>query len=242
MLQGITGFQDAYCDAQVYHEAEKRGFLTARVTGAMITAPEKSLSEQISAFQKARKQFSGQYFKPSALKIFLDGVMETDTASLFEPYCSHHHDALIWNPKKLQKLMQKADQKQFQLHFHAIGDRAVHAALDVIQQLEHQKPRDRRSLIAHLQLIHPDDIKRFGQLPVVPVFQAFWAQRDKDMLATLPKLGPKRARWLYPIKSLADSGAILALGSDWHVSTVNPLEAIQVAITRQPLGKKTQKP
>ncbi|MEI6790025.1 MAG: amidohydrolase family protein, partial [Myxococcaceae bacterium] len=62
-----------------------------------------------------------------------------------------------------------------------------------------------------------------------------------DMLATLPKLGPKRARWLYPIKSLADSGAILALGSDWHVSTVNPLEAIQVAITRQPLGKKTQK-
>lgn len=241
---GITGFQDAYVthagqnsDAFVYAEAEKRGLLTARARGALISAPESPVSEQLAAFKKAKK-ISGKYFQLNSVKIFLDGVLETDTAALAAP-C--HGGELIWNSEKLHKLAQVVDLNQFQLHFHAVGDLAVHEALEILKTLAQKKKRDRRSLIAHLELIQASDMAQFGKLSVLPVFQPLWACGDRDMCRTVPKIGSKRARWLYPIKSVADTGVRLAFGSDWHVSSVNPLVGIEVAVTRKNPGKKSEK-
>jgi predicted amidohydrolase YtcJ len=95
-------------------------------------------------------------------------------------------------------------------------------------------PRDARPLIAHLEVIEPEDIPRFRRLGVVADFQPLWAFADpyiKDL--TLPKLGPERSRWIYPIGSVMASGGVVAGGSDWSVSSMNPLEAIEVAVRRQ---------
>jgi predicted amidohydrolase YtcJ len=98
----------------------------------------------------------------------------------------------------------------------------------------HNGPRDARPIVAHLELIDPADIPRFAELGVIPSFQPLWAFAD-DYITRLtePVLGPERSRWLYPIGSVARTGAHLAAGSDWSVSSMNPLDAIQVAVTRR---------
>jgi predicted amidohydrolase YtcJ len=95
-------------------------------------------------------------------------------------------------------------------------------------------PRDARPLLAHIQLIDPRDIPRFRPLGAVADFQPFWAWADpyiRDL--TIPKLGRERSRWIYPIASVAATGAVIAGGSDWSVSSMNPLDGIEVAVTRR---------
>jgi predicted amidohydrolase YtcJ len=95
-------------------------------------------------------------------------------------------------------------------------------------------PRDARHIIAHLELIDPADLSRFRSLAVVADIQPFWAYVDEYMTRlTWPKLGPERSRWIYPFRSLAARGGPLCAGSDWNVSSMNPLDAIQVALTRR---------
>jgi predicted amidohydrolase YtcJ len=97
-------------------------------------------------------------------------------------------------------------------------------------------PRDARPLLAHIELIDPQDIPRFRRLGVVADFQPLWAWADPYIVdLTIPKLGPERSRWIYPIRSVAAAGAVVAGGSDWSVSSMNPLDAIEVAVTRRGL-------
>ena len=107
--------------------------------------------------------------------------------------------------------------------------------LDALAQARHENgPRDARPVIAHLELIDPADIPRFRTLGVIASFQPFWAQADEYIRdLTVPVLGPARSRWLYPIESVLNSGAVVVGGSDWTVSSLNPLDAIQVAVTRR---------
>ena len=89
-------------------------------------------------------------------------------------------------------------------------------------------------MIAHLQLVHSDDLPRFARLGVVANFEPLWAQLDPLMLElTIPRLGPERAARQYPIGSLARSGARISFGSDWPVSSLTPMEGLAVAVTRQ---------
>jgi predicted amidohydrolase YtcJ len=129
------------------------------------------------------------------------------------------------------------DREGFQIHVHAIGDRGVRMTLDAFEEARRiNGARDSRHHIAHLQLIHPDDIPRFRKLNVVANFQPLWAYADTYITKlTEPFLGAQRSRWLYPIGSVARSGAVIACGSDWSVSSMNPLEAMQVAVTRRGL-------
>jgi predicted amidohydrolase YtcJ len=128
-----------------------------------------------------------------------------------------------------------ADREGFQIHVHAIGDRAIRVALDALAQARHENgPRDARPVIAHIELFDPADIPRFRSQGVIASFQPFWAQADEYIRdLTLPVLGPARSRWIYPIASLLNSGAVVVGGSDWTVSSLNPLDAIQVAVTRR---------
>jgi predicted amidohydrolase YtcJ len=126
------------------------------------------------------------------------------------------------------------DAQRFQVHMHAIGDRAVRNALDACEAARTANgPRDSRHHIAHLQVIHPDDVPRFRQLGVIANCQPYWAQHDRQMdELTVPFLGPERAPLQYPFAALHGAGAMLAFGSDWSVSTANPLEEMEVAIRR----------
>jgi predicted amidohydrolase YtcJ len=257
---GITGFLDASVSAEgldpaargsanVYRDAEKQGILTARVTGALYASPEGTVQQvlnQIQTLKQMRQEYAGKYFHPTAVKIFEDGVIEANTAALIQPYLDKGDSGdLIWGPEKLNPFIDALYQEKFQIHIHAIGDRAIRVALTAIEAAErNQGLRDARSVMAHLELINPQDIPRFRQLDVIPCFQPIWAYADpyiKDL--TLPKLGTERSRWIYPINSMHKTGVTMAMGSDWNVSSVNPLDGIEVAVTRKdPDGPESDSP
>jgi hypothetical protein len=136
----------------------------------------------------------------------------------------------------LREAVTRLDSEGFQVHFHAIGDRAVRECLDAVEAARTANgARDARHHIAHIQVVHPDDVPRFAALDVVANAQAYWACLDDQMRdLTLPFLGPERSATQYPFRSLVASGARLAMGSDWSVSTADPLAQIQVAVTRVP--------
>jgi hypothetical protein len=128
----------------------------------------------------------------------------------------------------------RLDALGFQVHVHAIGDRAVRDALDAFEAAIASNGRTgNRHHVAHIQVVHPADVPRFAALDVTANMQPFWACRDSQMVdLTIPFLGPERTRQQYPFGSLVRAGARLAGGSDWSVSTANVLEEIQVAVTR----------
>jgi predicted amidohydrolase YtcJ len=182
-----------------------------------------------------RRRFASRLVHPIAVKLYADGVMESGTAALLAPYRDRHGDAgtPTYTAAALDRLVTVLDRDRFQVHVHAIGDRAIRMTLDAFEQARKTNgPRDSRHSIAHLELIDSADIPRFRQLGVVANFEALWANGDEYLTRlTEPALGPLRSRWLYPIASVARSGAVLSGGSDWSVSSLNPLDAIEMGVT-----------
>jgi predicted amidohydrolase YtcJ len=127
---------------------------------------------------------------------------------------------------------------------HAIGDRAIRMALDALGRTRGANgPRDLRHGITHLELIDPADIPRFRALGVVANFEPLWANGDEYLTKlTEPFLGAARSRWLYPIASVVRSGAVVTGGSDWSVSSLDPLEGIEVGITHRDPGDTVTAP
>lgn len=240
---GITSFNDASVSAvglDVYREADKRGILTARVVASMYADPKGSVDQvlqQVEKFKKLRNEYTANNVRATAIKIFEDGVIEANTAALLQPYLDKPNDAgsVNWEPEKLNPFVEALDKEKFQIHFHAIGDRAIRVALNSLEAARKANGvRDGRPMMAHLELFDPADIPRFASLQVVPVFQPLWAFADPYIVdLTIPKLGEARSRWLYPMESVLVTGATMAMGSDWSVSSVNPLDGIEVAVTRQ---------
>jgi len=244
---GITSLQEASAHEKIleaYLELDRCGELTARVLAAQYVDPKQDTA-QIATLAQRRDKYHGQNLHATAAKIFADGVIESHTAALLEPYVDRPNDRGIpnWEPEKLTRVAIALDQAGFQIHTHAIGDRAIRMTLDALAAAQQANgKRDARHHIAHLELIDPNDIPRFRQLEVVATFQALWAYADPYITElTEPVLGAQRSRWLYPIASVAQTGATLAGGSDWSVSSMNPLDAIQVAITRRGLEDTTGK-
>jgi hypothetical protein len=180
----------------------------------------------------------------------LDGVLENFTGALLEPYLDAHGGAGdrrgidFIEPDVLNAAVVRLDALGFQPHFHAIGDRAVRNALDAVEAARAANgPSDTRPHVAHIQVIHPDDIARFRALGVVANAQPFWACHEPQMdELTIPFLGPERTTWQYPFRSLRAAGAMLAMGSDWSVSTPDPLREMEVAITRVPDVRRDAEP
>jgi predicted amidohydrolase YtcJ len=146
------------------------------------------------------------------------------------------------DPDELEAAVTKLDADGFQVHFHAVGDGAVRQALDAVEAARAANgDLGHRHHIAHLQVIQPSDVPRFRKLDVVANFQPLWAFADPYITdLTLPFMGRERAQWIYPIDSMYRSGAVVAFGSDWSVSSANPFEEIEVAVTRMgPLGETT---
>jgi predicted amidohydrolase YtcJ len=236
---GITAFHDASVDENLikaYAELDRRGELSARVVASLYADPAQG-EKQVPRLVALRQKYRGNRLRPDAVKIFADGVIEAKTAALLEPYEGSDSDRgkPNWEPEVLNRTVIALDKEGFQVHVHAIGDRAIRMALDAFEAARAANgARDARHHIAHLQLLDPHDIPRFRRLGVVANFQPLWAQADpyiRDL--TEPVLGPARSRWLYAIESVVKSGAVVVFGSDWPVTSPNPLEAIQVAVTRR---------
>jgi hypothetical protein len=251
---GITGWQDAIVGeyggmedpGPTYVEAQRRGDLTGHVVGALWWDRDVG-EEQVASLVERREAFTGGRFRATSIKVMQDGVAENFTAALTTPYLDRtgrptdNSGHSFVDPALLRRCVALLDAEGFQVHVHAIGDRAVREALDAFEGL----PLDARGRtvgrhhVAHLQLVHPDDLARFGALGVAANMQALWACLDDQMVdLTLPFLGEERAGWQYPFAALHRGGAPLAAGSDWPVSTPHPLEAIHVAVNRWAHGEE----
>lgn len=247
---GITGWQDALIGdygnhssdiVNVYQQAIDRNTLRTRVNGAIWwdrTDDETKLRDVLAL----RERFDGEYFRVSTVKIMQDGVTENETAAMLEPYavpnctCQGSERGISFlEPEKLNRYVALLDAHGMQVHFHAIGDRAVRESLDSIQEARAQNGESGITHhIAHLQIIHPDDIARFSRLDVVANIQALWASNDPQMVKlNRPIIGERRVAWQYPFASLIASGAQLCAGSDWPVTSPDPWLGIHVAVNRQ---------
>ena len=245
---GITSVQEASVGEShlnAFDELDRSNELTVRTVAAMRIDPAKSLS-QIPQFVEWREKYRGKRLKTTAVKIFQDGVIESRTAAVLEPYLGEVGDRgwLNFEPEVLKPLAAELDRLGFQIHVHAIGDRAIQSTFDALAFARQRNgSRDSRHHLAHIELFDQADLGRFQRLGVVANFQPFWASRDLYIAKmTEPILGPERSRWLYPIRSVANTGAVIACGSDWSVSTMNPLDAIQIAVTRRGLEEEPGPP
>lgn len=252
---GITAVQDAmlkltpgdaYFGLPAYLALEERGELNLHVINAMYWQNDISLEEQLPAFLKARDE-STPYIHNTAIKIWQDGVIETETAALLEPYLNRGDQfvgELLNEPAVLNEAVAALDAAGFQIHFHAIGDRAIRSAFDSIQAArEANGKHDNRHHISHIQLFSPEDIPRFAELDVVANFQPLWAIEDGYITdLTIPRIGEERGKFLYPIGSVQRTGARVAFGSDWYVTSANPLDGIEAAVTRLDPDGKTDEP
>ena len=237
---GLVGLFDASVDAielEVYRDLDRAGKLDLHIGIAMYVDPEKPLDPQLAEIVALRAQDWGPHVHLRSAKLFADGVIESGTAALLAPYLDRPGDrgGLEWDEAKLAEAAIALDRAGFQLHVHAIGDRAIRVTLDAVAAARRANgPRDRRPTLAHIELFDPADVPRFRSLGAVASFQPLWAWADpyiRDL--TEPQLGPARSRWLYPIASVAATGAVIAGGSDWSVSSMVPLEGIEVAVTRR---------
>ncbi|MEV7888719.1 amidohydrolase [Streptomyces sp. NPDC002817] len=244
---GITAWQDALVGtflgmddpSDAYLTAARDGSLTARVVGSLWWDRERG-AEQIPELVERRAALSHGRFRASTVKLMLDGVAETGTAALLDPYldkcgcATANRGTSFIDPGQLPKYVTELDALGFQCHFHALGDRAVRDALDAIEAARTANgPSDTRPHLAHLQVVHPDDVPRFTRLGATANIQPLWAAHEPQMdELTIPFLGPERAAWQYPFGALLRSGARLAAGSDWPVSSPDPLEGIHVAVNR----------
>lgn len=239
---GITAWQDAIVrpetEERAYVALASRGELTGRVIGAMWWQRHRG-PEQIEEFVERRRATTMGRYQATSVKLMMDGVLENFTGALIEPYGDGHGGTTgnrglsQIDPEGLKSWVPQLDALGFQPHFHAIGDRAVRESLDAVAAARAQNgPSDTRPHIAHIQVIHPDDIGRFRELGVVANAQPYWACHEGQMdNLTIPFLGD-RWRWQYPFRSLRAAGAVLAMGSDWSVSTPNPLLEMEVAVER----------
>jgi predicted amidohydrolase YtcJ len=243
---GITSLIEAAAgkrEMRAYKTLADRGELNVRVLISIAyAAAAPDGSPEFEELLATREQYRSARVQPDAVKIFVDGVLEGETAALLEPYLDRPGflGPLNYEPDELTQMVTRIDKLGLQVHMHAIGDRAVRVGLDAIAAARAANgPGTWTHHIAHLQLIDPADLPRFAQLNVAANFEALWAFPDPYITdLNLPVVGEARVKRMYPIASAQRAGATIVGGSDWNVSSLNPLDAIQVAVTRKdPEGK-----
>ena len=239
---GITAWQDAIVTPTtlaIYRRAADSGRLTARVEAALWWERDRG-GEQVDEFLAVSRSLPPGLLRANSVKLMLDGVAETFTASMVDPFLDASGEPTtnrgidFIDPDELRGHVTRLDAAGLQPHFHALGDRAVRNALDAVEAARAANGMtDSRPHLAHIQVVHPDDLPRFAALGAVANAQPLWACHDPQMdVLTIPFLGTERATWQYPFASLLRSGARLAMGSDWSVSTPDPLVEIEVAVNR----------
>ena len=244
---GITAWQDAIVGdypamvsgRDAYPALAGRGDLTARVVGALWLERGRGV-EQVDELIETRATTAVPGYAPTSVKIMLDGVCENFTAAMLRSYLGADGSETgntgleYFEPETLRQIAVRLDAEGFQLHVHVIGDRACRDGLDAIEAARAANgPNDNRHHLAHIQVVHPDDVSRFRELGVTANAQPLWAAHEAQMdELTIPFVGAERTSWMYPFGSLLATGATLCAGSDWPVSTPDVLQELHVAVHR----------
>jgi predicted amidohydrolase YtcJ len=214
------------------------GELTEHVVAYPVVQPDLGFP-QIDVVQQLQARFQGiRNFSIPGLKVFADGVVETpsETAALTKPYLNTGRDVKpLFTPSKMNALVAEAYRRGLSVHIHAIGDLAVKESLDAFEAARRANPSTKLPFVmTHAQFVDPEDIPRFGQLKVTAALQLLWALADPSTNELVkPNIDPGIYRWMYPARSILDSGGVIAGASDWPVSTANPFMAIYQAETRR---------
>ena len=240
---GITSVHDANVPELMmgpYLALDRENALNARVTLAaqfnLSLADVSAVPAEVERIERLRQKYRGARLEITAAKLGVDGALEAQTAALLEPYVGGEERGLtVMQPDVFRAAILALDRVGIQTHIHSIGDRATRIALDAFAAAHAANgPDGPRHQIAHLQLVHPADIPRFAPLRVAANIQGLWAYHDEETIELVePSIGPERAARLYPLGSLERAGATLVGGSDWSVTSMNPLAAIEVAVTRR---------
>ena len=265
---GITGWQDAMVGGSIggvpdpidaYRRALAEDELVVHVVGAQWWERSRGI-EQVDEMTARREEVAalGRVDRLSlgTTKIMVDGVAENQTAAMLTPYRdvhghdTHNHGLSFVDPALLQGYVTALDAAGFQVHFHALGDRAVREALDALDTARAANgATDGRHHLAHLQVVEETETARFAELGAVANIQALWAcHEDQIDDLTLPFLQDGAEARQYPFGDLVRHGARLAAGSDWPVSSADPMDAIHIAVNRvapgddsEPLGGAHQR-
>ena len=237
---GITGVLDARVEERhmrVYRQLERDGALTVRICATACVQPNEAPATALNRIIAMRGDGATDLVRVHSAKFFVDGIVENRTAAMLEKYSDARggNAPLMFGENQLRELFVAFDAARFQIHVHAIGDKAVRSSLDALEaarDVNGEWPSLHQ--IAHVQFIDPADIPRFRQLGVVANLQPLWASNDRSVTEIAASMvGPDRARWIYANRSLIESGAPYTLSSDWGVSTLNPFPIIATAILRQ---------
>ena len=246
---GITAFQDAYVlleggsesrSLPAYLALAGEGTLRMRASLALAWLPGGG-EAYLERLVETRDQYHGRRYDNGELlvnmvKLWADGVVETRTAMMLEPYTDQPdtHGLMMIPREELMTVTPLLDAAGFQVHIHAIGDATVRWGLDALESAQRRNGRrDARHHLNHVQFVHPDDMGRFARLGVAATFEPYWAYEDAYITdLTRPRVGERRIRTTYPIRSILDTGARIAFSSDWSVSSANPLLGIETAVTR----------
>lgn len=246
LAAGVTSTTDAWVEPgmpEAYIAAARSGALTIDTNLFFLAQPEswRSRSKEFLHFRTHIESLGAtSKLHAKTVKFICDGALSAGTAALLDPYLDDpdSRGLMIWSDDELADAMVYFDSEGFQIHAHAIGDAAIRQALNAIEAMQRVNPSwDRRPVIAHAQLIHPDDLPRFTRLEVIANIQPLWTYLD-PMNAQLiePRIGLDRNNLQYQLNSLQKSGARISYGSDWPVTSHIPLEALAVPTHRSALG------
>lgn len=223
-------------EMELYSELRRRGELTVRMKTALMMTPQLNPAT-LAEFEKGRRRFHDEWLSAGVIKAFMDGVVESHTAAMLQPYTDDPHlsGALNYTPEQFRTNVLELDRRHFQVMTHAIGDRAVRTALDAYEAAERANgTQDRRFRIEHIETINPADISRFGRLHVIAGMQPYHCYPEPNLFNVWARnIGPARLPYSFVWHDLAASGATLAFGSDWPVVSLDPFIGIQNAVTRE---------
>ena len=246
---GITGILDPSVKdhhARTYAALAAEDALTLRVAGAATVFPDDDIATALARLTAWREANSGPLFHVNAAKFFLDGVLENRTAALIAPYADAGggNAPLMFAPDLIAALFTALDAARFQIHVHVIGDFAARAALDGLEAaLAANGPWPALHQLAHLQMVDPTDIARIAELGAMANIQPLWARHDPVVPDDwIDMIGPDRLPFAYAFRRMIDAGAPFCLSSDFPVSTLDPFEIIETAVTRRPRRRDGERP
>jgi predicted amidohydrolase YtcJ len=246
---GITSVQNADGEADeidLWNELRNRNELQLRMYHALSVRPAALGELDADRLDAVRRKYADDaLLKTGAVKLRVDGVIESHTAAMLQPYSNRSTKGLPnFSPNELTRIVAMLDKRGWQIMIHAIGDGGIHMALDALEAAARANPapaRGRRHRVEHIESIDLADVPRFGQLGVIAGMQPFHANPDPSMTTVWSgNIGLERAShgWLW--HSIAKHGGRLAFGSDWPVVSLDPRLGLHVAVNRlSPAGEPT---